>query len=401
MAEYLLMHKNIEVLSCTMMEEIGVLQDIQEIYQPEHIPVGIGKRTIDKKEFRRWWTSRAIPKDRENVSTLLRRLGKESAEELLLGNLGLSLTDHYWMKPKDMEATWEKVNFYQNPFSDKLGEDGLIPDSRHSTDYTPTFSVGGKLLKQWCIEEKERVLLKGGTLPYQQEPVNEVFAYEAYKALENGNCLPYTLRESIKHGLLSVCPCFTDESLEFVPAYYILQEKKNSNSISYLRHYQEVCRGYGVYVEETMDTMLTMDFVLANTDRHMNNFGILRNSETLEWVCPAPVFDNGNSLWYQTATECISNRTDLEIHSFYPTQRRQLEHVKRLPEIDFMKLTESAEKFDVILKENSKTISSQRRERLVSAFLERTEELKEVYARYAVKNRVVFPNRYEKKNWER
>lgn len=401
MAEYLLMHKNIEVLSCTMIEEIGVLQDIQEIYQPEHIPVGIGKRTIDKKEFRRWWTSRAIPKDRENVSTLLRRLGKESAEELLLGNLGLSLTDHYWMKPKDMEATWEKVNFYHNPFSDKLGEDGLIPDSRHSTDYTPTFSVGGKLLKQWCIEEKERVLLKGGTLPYQQEPVNEVFAYEAYKALENGNCLPYTLRESIKQGLLSVCPCFTDESLEFVPAYYILQEKKKSNSISYLRHYQEVCREYGVYVEETMDTMLTMDFVLANTDRHMNNFGILRNSETLEWVCPAPVFDNGNSLWYQTATECIYNRTDLEIHSFYPTQRRQLEHVKRLPEIDFMKLTESAEKFDVILKENSKTISAQRRERLVSAFLERTEELKEVYARYAVKNQVVFPNRYEKKNRER
>ena len=29
--------------------------------------------------------------------------------------------------------------------------------------------------------------------------------------------------------------------------------------------------------------MLAADFILANTDRHLGNFGFLRDSETLEW----------------------------------------------------------------------------------------------------------------------
>ena len=33
-----------------------------------------------------------------------------------------------------------------------------------------------------------------------------------------------------------------------------------------------------------------------NEDRHLNNFGIIRNVNTLEWVDVAPIFDNGQSL---------------------------------------------------------------------------------------------------------
>ena len=43
-----------------------------------------------------------------------------------------------------------------------------------------------------------------------------------------------------------------------------------------------------------------LDFLISNEDRHYNNFGFLRNAETLEWLGTAPVFDNGTSLWYNT-----------------------------------------------------------------------------------------------------
>jgi len=46
--------------------------------------------------------------------------------------------------------------------------------------------------------------------------------------------------------------------------------------------------------------MLTLDYIIANEDRHYTNFGFVRNAETLGWFGAAPVFDSGTSLWYNT-----------------------------------------------------------------------------------------------------
>ena len=46
--------------------------------------------------------------------------------------------------------------------------------------------------------------------------------------------------------------------------------------------------------------MIVLDFIIANEDRHFNNFGLVRNAVTLEWIGAAPIFDCGTSLWYNT-----------------------------------------------------------------------------------------------------
>lgn len=33
-----------------------------------------------------------------------------------------------------------------------------------------------------------------------------------------------------------------------------------------------------------------------NEDRHLNNFGIIRDVNSLEWISVAPIYDNGESL---------------------------------------------------------------------------------------------------------
>ena len=43
--------------------------------------------------------------------------------------------------------------------------------------------------------------------------------------------------------------------------------------------------------------MIVCDGLPANTDRHLRNFGFIRNTDTLEWRF-APLFDSGNSLRY-------------------------------------------------------------------------------------------------------
>ena len=42
--------------------------------------------------------------------------------------------------------------------------------------------------------------------------------------------------------------------------------------------------------------MFILDYIIMNEDRHLNNFGIIRDVNTLKWLDVAPIFDNGQSL---------------------------------------------------------------------------------------------------------
>ncbi len=41
---------------------------------------------------------------------------------LLIRCYGLSLSDQYWICPKDSNLTWEEINFFSNEFSDDIGD---------------------------------------------------------------------------------------------------------------------------------------------------------------------------------------------------------------------------------------------------------------------------------------
>lgn len=55
-----------------------------------------------------------------------------------------------------------------------------------------------------------------------------------------------------------------------------------------------------------LDQMLTVDYLIANEDRHLYNFEVIRNAGTLEFLGSAPVFDSGCSLWYNSPTSRIN-----------------------------------------------------------------------------------------------
>ena len=44
--------------------------------------------------------------------------------------------------------------------------------------------------------------------------------------------------------------------------------------------------------------MFLFDYLINNADRHYGNFGFIRNVQTRKFLGMAPIFDNGNSLWY-------------------------------------------------------------------------------------------------------
>ena len=56
--------------------------------------------------------------------------------------------------------------------------------------------------------------------------------------------------------------------------------------------------------------MTVMDDIMLNTDRHLGNFGLIRNAETLEWIGPAPIYDTGNSLMCRKGVPSILRMVD-------------------------------------------------------------------------------------------
>jgi hypothetical protein len=84
-----------------------------------------------------------------------------------------------------------------------------------------------------------------------------------------------------------------------------------------------------------MDQMIVLDYLIANEDRHQNNFGLIRNANTLEWLGAAPIFDSGSSLGYDKLTNQILSGKDMECKPFKKTHEEQLALVADLSWADF------------------------------------------------------------------
>lgn len=82
--------------------------------------------------------------------------------------------------------------------------------------------------------------------------------------------------------------------------------------------------------------MIVIDYLLANTDRHYNNFGAIRNANSLEWIGSAPIYDSGTSLWCNTPTKLIRPlASDLPSKPFKETHEEQLKLVSSFDWVNF------------------------------------------------------------------
>ena len=107
--EYFLMRKDDVVTICDFSEDGEMLSYVPNYKNPELSPLAY-RRYAD--HLKRWWKNRQIPLRQGRVEEILAERGLVSPGELTLSNLGLSLTDYYWLKPIDSDLKWKNVNFY-------------------------------------------------------------------------------------------------------------------------------------------------------------------------------------------------------------------------------------------------------------------------------------------------
>lgn len=339
---YTLMHKNIAVADIDIDEILGGISKIRGIISKEHLPVGVVRmqhqnETIDRFAFNQWWTGRSIPASRMGLSDMLDTLGIASSNLLLTKCLGLSLSDHYWIRPYESNMLWEDVNFFDNDFSEDIG-DLLFGTNGKKSGFdlsSPDNTSDGNLKKRWKIIDGKRCLLKSGSNPYSQQTFNEVIASKIMERLGIDH-VPYSVTW-INDEPYSVCEDFVTKDTELISAWRVLQLRTKANHESEYLHYVNICRELGIDIVSSLDKMIVLDYIIANEDRHFNNFGLLRDANTLEWIGAAPIFDSGTSLWYDRLTSRIPIN-GVNCKPFKKTHSEQLKLVSSLEWFEASKL---------------------------------------------------------------
>ncbi len=316
MAKYVFMNKNTELFDIEM--DKGECLSISN-YREENLhllPIGLPlsnslsnnlpkQKVVNRRAFQSWWQGRRIPASRDGAKNIDYFLNQKEHMDISLDELserayGLSLSDQFWLRPTP-SIKWDDVNFFTNPFSEDIGK--LIVEGKWSggSIISPDNTSDVMIKKKWKVIDGVRYLLKGSSgAPWHSEPFREVFSYKLAKIMMEQHydadlfVVPYELYVNTEdRRVYSKCPNFVTVDTEYVAFKQInIAYIKNNNTSSW--QFTKNFFGDHSYV---LDIMFLLDYIVLNEDRHFGNFGIIRDTNTGEFLRPAPIFDTGYSLF--------------------------------------------------------------------------------------------------------
>ena len=317
----LLMHKNEPVADLNMY--LNRVLSVNAVYRPELMPWGteVSSPFLLPKAIDAWQAGRSIPKERQGIADIEKNL-KCSVSEAKNQAYGTSITDCYWYKESESALKWEDVSFHGRVFSEDFYRTTVLKKNIDKIDfYSPDYTTDGVLKKAWININEIPTLIKFGNLGDKAKRKNLLSANEvaAYKiaALMGINHVPYyPVKIAETDEMVCAAPTFIpDDRTEFI------------NALSYGKHEKMPFDLYALFAQNGMqldvDKMIAFDFLIHNTDRHEKNFGVLRDSSTLEVIGFAPLFDSGSSFFW--------NDDRYFTKPFAENREKQLDMVKQMP----------------------------------------------------------------------
>ena len=235
----------------------------------------------------RWLASRAIDHRRPNSRLLkkaLRLVEKDDISSVIHVN-GAKITDNYWIRELGSELTYSDVKFSDDYFSNlalKGNYDSFNKAANSKRSKTPELTNVGSFEKCWKLRDGKWWMYKKAS---HDEMFSELFVYELGCAL-GMNMAVYQRGDACIKSL-----DFTEAaSVNFEPASTFMGD--NEDYIDVVKALEKICpNAIPDYIR-----MIFMDTICANPDRHTNNFGLLRDTQTGELIGFAPNYDNNMAL---------------------------------------------------------------------------------------------------------
>lgn len=242
---------------------------------------------------------RKAPKHRKHIEQLLERYGCSDIDGFIRVTHAVSLNDTFWVKEEGSGLKWADVSLYSNSFDEMIANaafDGAVSDTDLSST-SPEFGTDGSYAKCWVREDDGIYLCKSGSDMFELEPLSE---YLASQLAENicKEYVPYDM--DYLHGrLVSKCRLFTDEHYGLVKAGRVVTGGRSIASL--LKFFEMIGSG------DAFRRMCIFDSLILNIDRHMGNFGVLTDNDTMKIIKMAPVFDNNRSLCFDLDNDQLKN----------------------------------------------------------------------------------------------
>ena len=248
-------------------------------------------RPFGFKDFDTWIAGRRAPQNREHIKELLTKCGCNDLEGYIRFSYAASLNDTFWIKPEESELTWDDISLYKNKFDENIARlafgTGVAGEKFSSA--TPELSTDGSFPKCWKRFENEIFLLKQGSSGYSNsglEPYSEFYAFQISKIICD-DVVPYDLIRH--HGkLVSRCKLFTTEDTGYAPAAAFMGATATLDDM--FSFFDKLGSG------NLFRQMVVLDALTLNTDRHLKNFGVLYDNDSMKILRMSPVFDNNLSL---------------------------------------------------------------------------------------------------------
>ncbi|MDR1158618.1 MAG: XRE family transcriptional regulator [Oscillospiraceae bacterium] len=284
----------------------------------------------------KWLNRRTIPKNRAYVHNILNTMGLSLRDVKGIIDVckGLSLNDSYWVVPAGFDRKYAEYNLYENRFSEVLALTALTGESlgeekARMIRTSPEFTTAGMLPKAWRYRNGRIILFKGGVWRQYASALDPLEPYSEYYAAQIADAMGLS---PVKYGLSRwkgvlgcTCELFTDINTAYIPMASVVRRQHHDKDTDSSRYYS-ICgewfrafdRENGTCLFDYFASTLVFDSLILNEDRHLGNFGVLRDNHSGEIVGNAPIFDNGVSLFnYSSIQELRKLDTHRQAYANY------------------------------------------------------------------------------------
>ena len=310
-------------------------------------------KEVNSESVKHFILNKLIPKNRANLECFLSAVNIEldDFKAILDYSKGLSIIDAYWIT-RDDELRYEDFNLFDNEINEELSLAVFngTKTNVNNTVLSPEFTTNGAIPKCWIKKDDGYYLYKSSTayLGFANtgnEPYSEYYSCQLLKSL-GIPYIDYDL-EMYQNELVSVCKIFTSKDIAYVPIHLIANIDDIDKAYNWCLEHN---------LEEAFGNMIIFDALIYNHDRHLGNFGIIKDNHTGDILGMAPIFDNGAGLLVYTSLskfkdlatfeDYYKNNNDFNMSNYWIDFRdlvkkyctsKQLDKLKKLDNFKFTK----------------------------------------------------------------
>ena len=271
--------------------------EISKVIEPSLIPLHF--LFAEDPSLKSWLRQRSLDTSRTNSRFVLRELDSDKADitQIVLSVNAATITGNFWIRENGSEKTYEQTRFHQDHLAKValLGSSaGIVvpPDHR-----SPELTNIGTFEKCWHLENDQWWLYKRGD---PENTFSELAVQSIGRYLNlNMAVYEYVSREEIGNIFDCRAPAsistvktldFTGGILNFEPAADLGCKKNDA-----VKNYQ-ILKKLSPAAAQEYEKMVLLDALTYNIDRHLYNFGVLRDQATGQVISLAPAYDHNLSL---------------------------------------------------------------------------------------------------------